>query len=83
MYFRVFQKLFCRFYVDDVDILHISILPSVLGTVRNPTSNLGYSLLCSNVRHVCSPVHYIERYLCVAWVATYVGTVVLDTDVLP
>ena len=27
--------------------------------------------------------YYIEKYLRVAWVATYVGTVVLNTDVLP
>jgi hypothetical protein len=61
-YFRAFQKLFCRFYVDDIDVLRISLLPSVLGTVRNPTSNLGYSLLCSNVRHVCSPVRHIVEH---------------------
>ncbi len=27
--------------------------------------------------------YYIEKYLRVAWVTTYVGTVVLSTDLLP
>jgi hypothetical protein len=57
-----FQKLFCRFYVDNVDLLRISVLPSVLGTARNPAFDLEYSLLCSIVRHVCSPVcHLVEH----------------------
>ena len=33
-HFCAFQKLFCRFCVDDVDVLRISVLPLVLSTVR-------------------------------------------------
>jgi hypothetical protein len=53
------------------------------------TRYCSHSLLQSSLMFSCmSPsrniVHYyIEKYLRVAWVTTYVGTVVLDTDVLP
>jgi hypothetical protein len=64
-HFRAFQKLFCRFYVDDVDVLRISVLPSVLGAVR---TRLPYSLQCTTVRHVCSIVrHLLEHSTLLYW----------------
>jgi hypothetical protein len=62
LHFSVLKCLCCSFYIDDIDVLRISVLPSVLDTVCSPTFNLGYSLLCSIVHHLCSIVHHLLEH---------------------